>query len=411
MGADPGRGTVLSAGQAPQAVRGEPYGADERTARRVPCATDALIDTIEQLNETGGGRLALTRKCIYVLDGAWEGGSGLPTITTSITIYGRGATVMRHATAEAFGVFEVAAGGDLQLHQLTVSGGKSADAPGLNGGGGVLVQQGGQVGLDRVMLTKNTVADTSKQNGGALYNLGVSVIENSVLTQNVAYDGGAVFNASGAELVVRKSNLTQNTATNTGGALHQGAQAVIKDSLFSDNRSEGESGGAIYNVNTDLQVFRTTFLRNTAADDGGALINKGSGTLTMKGVKISNNIAKVYGGGLYVEGNALIEDTYIRGNVATDARGGAIYINEAGTVVVRRTVITRNQAGETAGGVQIEDGSVTLAGTRITKNLSGIQPGGVLSLVPITVTGKTIIKGNLPTNCAGGIEPIPGCTD
>ncbi|MFE9254839.1 right-handed parallel beta-helix repeat-containing protein [Streptomyces sp. NPDC006879] len=406
--------TALSSSAGSHAHRLGASGGNEQSATRIPCETDALIDAITELNETGGGHLALSKKCTYVLDEAAQGGSGLPTVTAPITIHGAHATLLRRDTAEAFGIFTVADGGKLELRQLTVSGGECADEPGLDGGGGIFVQQGGRVGLDRVNLTGNTVADTTTQSGGALYNHGVAVIENSTLSQNVAYDGGAVFNAPGAELAVTKSKLTHNTATNTGGALHQGAQAVIKDSLFSDNRSEGESGGAIYNLDTDLRVLRTAFLRNLAADDGGALINKGSGTLTMKDAKIRDNNADSYGGGLYVEGNALIEDTYIEANVATNARGGGIYVNEAGEVVIRRTTITRNRAvgsGATAGGLQVEDGSITLADTRITENFSDLKPGGVMSLVPVVVTGKTVIKGNQPTNCSGSIEPVPGCTD
>src|SRR5262249_59433862 len=90
-------------------------------------------------------------KAAYIIgavDGSWHGSTGLPPITSAVTIEGNGAGIERSSTSAPFRLFFVSGGFDpavgrpagiLTLHNLTVIGGLGPGAPGyvgaLSGGG------------------------------------------------------------------------------------------------------------------------------------------------------------------------------------------------------------------------------------------------------------------------------------
>lgn len=105
-------------------------------AVQVPCDQDELLGALVRANANGGGTLELAASCTYTLTGH-EAGTGLPVITQPITIDGNGSTIVRAADAADFRIFDVAAGGDLRLRDLTVQGGvaTSVTAAGTDPGG------------------------------------------------------------------------------------------------------------------------------------------------------------------------------------------------------------------------------------------------------------------------------------
>ena len=111
---------------------------------------------------------------IYTLlqrDNAAFGFNGLPSIDSHVIIEGSGATLERSAGAPAFRLLHVAVGGQLELRDLWLRGGRAA-----GGGGG-----GGGAGL-----------------GGAVVNEGTLLIERCTISANVAVGGsGASANNAG----------------------------------------------------------------------------------------------------------------------------------------------------------------------------------------------------------------------
>ncbi|GAA4979258.1 hypothetical protein [Actinopolymorpha pittospori] len=97
-------------------------------AVQVPCDQDELIAALVRADANGGGTLELALACTYALT-AHEAGTGLPMITQPITIDGNGSTIVRAGNAADFRIFEVAAGGDLRLRDLTVRGGAATAPP------------------------------------------------------------------------------------------------------------------------------------------------------------------------------------------------------------------------------------------------------------------------------------------
>ena len=97
----------------------------------VPCDVNQLITTITTANGNGvADTITLALGCTYTLTTTNNGNNGLPSITTTITINGNGATIQRDlsftcpdGTNPEFRIFHVAGSGDLTLKDLTVSNG------------------------------------------------------------------------------------------------------------------------------------------------------------------------------------------------------------------------------------------------------------------------------------------------
>ncbi len=128
------------------------------------CAAGSGADTIE---------LTASSYEVTTVDNAFFGYTGLPTITSAITIEGNGGAIFRDGGAPAMRLLAVAAGGNLTLKDTVLTDGRAQGGDGGNdsasddGGGG-----GGGAGL-----------------GGAIYNRGVLSLKRVTLRDNTAQGG------------------------------------------------------------------------------------------------------------------------------------------------------------------------------------------------------------------------------
>lgn len=123
--------------------------------------------------------------------------SNLPSVSSGITIDGGGRAI---SGENSYRIFEVAAGGNLTLYDLTLRGGKT------------------------------------EGHGGAIYNKGaVSAINSEFRDNSADGDGGAIFNDG--SLIVLGSGFSNNTAGGSGGAIHHAGFSIALDggARFSGN--------------------------------------------------------------------------------------------------------------------------------------------------------------------------------
>jgi uncharacterized repeat protein (TIGR01451 family) len=145
----------------------------------VACTVTDLINAIDTANgNSQADTLTLASGCTYSLTSAINGTygpTGLPAITSQITINGNGATITRGSGT--FRIFYVSSAGTLSLNHVTVSNGLARGGNGGSGAGG----GGGGAGM-----------------GGAIFNEGtLSLGSGSTLTGNTAQGG----NGAGAAYV------------------------------------------------------------------------------------------------------------------------------------------------------------------------------------------------------------------
>ncbi|MFD5424871.1 hypothetical protein [Streptomyces sp. NPDC127084] len=394
---------------------GDKYGHhDDADATHVECDPNALISALVDLNSDTGGVLVLAKDCTYTLT-VNDGVNGLPEITQPITIHGNGATIQRAADTDQFRFFEVAAGGDLKLSHLTLTRGKSADG---EDGGAIYVNPAGRLDLDHVTVTRNTVADIASDDGGGIYNAGIATVRNSEISRNSSDSGAAFFNIEGKAEII-KSKITGNvsgTAENGYAAVYnEDGTLALRKSLVSYNY--GGSGGGVYSSGT-TEVDASAIEYNHGYYGGG--IYHENGSLVVGDSRVAYNTARgveiFAGGGFYLEGPAVIENSKVYGNVAASGRGGGVYTNLADgeSVSIRESKIVNNQApGEegAGGGIYTSDGDLLrLTDVKVTGNISDAPAGGVNNQGTVETYGKIKIIDNVPTNCeAAGTNPVPNC--
>ncbi|MFD8193775.1 right-handed parallel beta-helix repeat-containing protein [Streptomyces wuyuanensis] len=393
---DPGRGDRPGDGRG-----------DRRTVR-VPCDTEALIAAITEANTRTDRKLSLAGRCTYTLTVNQGGsGNGLPRIVQPITIDGNGATITRDPGAPDFRILQIADGGDLDLSDVTISGGRN---PNSEDGAGILVEEAGRLLLEKVTLSGNTATNAD---GAGLYNQGITAVRDSTVTGNSTNrDGGGVYNYY-AKLTITKTRITENTAEDGGGLYTDSGAVTVTGTRFERN-SATVDGGAIHQSDGSVDINDSVVSWNTAGGRGGAILHNNEG-LHVRTSRITDNTAGGNGGGLSLNAPAVIEDTLIQRNTATQGNGGGIHVATSGTeeVSIRRSKITLNRApgvGFSGGGIYISPTSlVTLTDAVITRNTSHTAPGGINNQGVVTAYGTNEITDNSPTNCAGSANPVPGC--
>ena len=206
------------------------------------------------------------------------------------------------------------ASGATTLVKLEVSGGDSTqlsvdDGGNIRAGGGKLVlrkvtsldsfaQRGGAIQAEnqdsQLILDRTTISDAQAESGGGLsiVNDVTLKVRKSVFISNLAYgsinpavEGGAIASGDGP-VTISDSSFVENTAFSTsvfgveGGAIDAGGPLTIKRALFAANDAEAslsededEEGGAIHfaQQGAKAEIENSTFVDNTAADEGGAL--------------------------------------------------------------------------------------------------------------------------------------------
>lgn len=234
--------------------------------------------------------------------------SALPDLSTDLTVDGPGAAVLTVARGDApgtaaFRIFTVAAGAEVTISGLTITGG-------------------------RVFGGSNSV-------GGGISNSGTLTVSNSTLSGNSTYrvsgpgSGGGI-NNSGA-LTVISSTFSGNSASGfvpvgrsgfergNGGGIANSGTLTLSNSTLSGNSATNGSGGGIDNSGT-LTVTNSTLSGNSAtrAGVGGGIANRDGGKATATTTLFANPV----GGNLVSQAGAAFVS--LGKNLFSDAPGVAL---------------------------------------------------------------------------------------
>lgn len=185
---------------------------------------------------------------------------------------------------------EYSIGIKLDLDDLTIDGnGHTIDACGK---GRIFTCIGQDITIRNITL-KNGYG----VNGGAIYNKGSLEIANSNFKENEANnDGGAIYNYRLSKLSIIDSTFNENKADNRGGAICNSDKnkfAICKSAL---NKNTAEYGGAICGYKTKMTISQSTLNQNIG-DSGGAIRND-SGELTITDSTLNENMANHNGGAI-----------------------------------------------------------------------------------------------------------------
>jgi hypothetical protein len=311
------------------------------------------------------------------------GPTGLPMITSPVTIQGNGAKINRQAGA-AFRLITVSKTGDLTLQDVDVTNGSSFKGAGILNNGTLTIQN-------------STISGNSSQVGGGVANYGTLSIENSTITRNSAGSGGGVSNGGFGSAYARSSV----------GSLRPGASCyyyysywwvygpsgvfcsyvysgalTISNSTISKN--SGRTGGGVLNMAGTVAMSNSTISGNNGlngAGDGAGAFNSGgwfdfygkylpAASMSIADSTISKNSAE-RGGGIFNQGILTIQGSTISGNKASDDGGGIFNSSDsnapAGDLSLVDNTITQNRATDSGGGV-FNEGTLNVTDSTISGN-------------------------------------------
>jgi hypothetical protein len=300
----------------------------------------ANIITVTNTNDSGPGSLRQAMADANdgdiinaaVVSGSIKLSSGELLVNKNLTINGPGAEKLAVENTRLSRVFEIASGEIVTISGLAINNGRSVV-------------------------------------GGAIYNAGILEVMDCRISANEAGGlrerglGGGIYNATGAEIAIINSIISDNGADEGGGIYNAGSMQIARTTV-SDNFVGGafsrptSVGGAIYNGGT-LDIADSTISGNTATGTlqsggiGGGVFN--SGTLVITNSTISDNLAGAtgalpgYGGGISNgSGNVVIQNSTINHNTADgpggSGFGGNILIAGA-TLEIGNTILNTGSGG------------------------------------------------------------------
>ncbi len=190
-------------------------------------------------------------------------------------------------------------------------------------------------------LSKNVTID-----GSAL----ASPITISGDTDNDGTGNVRVFHVSYVTASMIALNITKGISTGYyggGGIWNEGGTLTVKNVTFSQNVAYGGGGGinnnGIYNASI-LAVINSTFSNNSGGDGGG--ISNYGGILNVTNSTFSGNYAS-HGGGIYGSSLTITNSTF-SGNIATlsgNSNGGGVY-NTTGSIHFANNIIANSTGGD-----------------------------------------------------------------
>jgi|GEM_PF-756279 len=390
----------------------------------------------------GADILNLGLNTTYALTEVINNQTGLPLISSVITINGNDSTITRSTAPNtpSFRLLRVTADGYLKLNKITLTGGIASyddNKPKANRQGGAILNKG-TVTLNECIITNNqaeygggiankghltlnhsTISNNGKSSvfgfpayaGGGILNDGILVLNDSTVFNNgydgafgfdYTRDGGGILNRR--SMTINNSTISGNAAQSNGG-IHNIGTMVLNKSTVSNNSSSYNSplnGAGIANSG-NLTLSNSTISNNSTRNyygqgGVGGIVNTGKITLSRSIVK---NNKGIYSSGIWnvAEGNMRLENSSVSNNFSF---GGPAFVN-LGKMVAVDSTISHNGGEYSGNGGTSNYGTMTVSNSRIVNNHGGNNgfAGGLRNGGKLTIS-DSIISGNINIAESGG---------
>jgi predicted outer membrane repeat protein len=174
-------------------------------------------------------------------------------------------------------------------------------------------------------------------------------MQSCVLLNNSAAQFGGALYIQRAIAALDNSTYIDNTAGEQGGTIYQTGEIDMQDSFCNMTSSRffnnsASRGGAIHQDKGILVLSHSILSSNTALRSaGGAIWSSELSSLTVNTAEFSMNAAAVDGGALSIEGNSSITDTHFSNNSAAQY-GGAVMVKSTGATTFSTCAFSGNSA-------------------------------------------------------------------
>ncbi len=292
----------------------------------------------------------------------------------------------------------------------------------INSGGGMFVYDS-EPSISNCSFVFNSVSGSGVLPGGGgmcvRTSSSASITDCIFIGNSAKYSGGGIFIEWSSFVSITNCVFRDNSATGqpngpndlegkgAGILLFEGSTATIIDSVFTGNSAESEAGAVLVANRCNVSATNCVFTGNSAAN-GGAIVSKPEGTLTLLHCSLSGNSAtgihNTDVGSLIIVGDGSITNSIIWGNIGATPRltGPAI------------TVKHTNIEGGYSGGVNIIDADPLFADPDGADNIFGTADDNLrlqLGSPSIDSGDSTEVPTGLTTDLDGNPRIINGVVD
>lgn len=299
----------------------------------------------------------------------------------------------RFSTAEGTTFF-------VNLASLDLSNVVIQDSSGIQGG--AIHMQGSRGTLENLSIVNNQATEA----GGGLYlQASAPVLINVELAGNEAERGGAIYTFYG-RATVESSLLEENLAVYGGALYSRVSWNHLEDSRILDNTADQGAGSFGYQ-NDESTFLRVEIAHNKTNGESelgaGLMISNSAQTFTSSQIH-GHRTAR--GAGVYMlnDFGSLFENCLFYNNIATD-RGGAFYLQYSDPVLLNSAVYD-NLATNTGAGMYLDGSGPLLHYSVLVNNVAGVHGGGIHQEAPIwegatlpnVVSSGSVLAFNTPDN-------------
>lgn len=313
----------------------------------------------------------------------------------------------------------ISMGGEVTLSNSLIQGNSTADPSNLgvrSTGGGMLMGVG-----DLTLNNTQIISNTAREGGGIDYQaLSCSggftqlTLSGGTFDDNFAYDVGGALSVKGSgvtvcPVILENVTVTDNRAHSGGGVHLTGGEIIIDNSTISGNRATVLGGGistALFTVSGDIRNTQITQNVAEASGDGGGIHVGRLATITLDATSaVTSNTAGEFGGGVYNDGQLLLDGGSINSNDALS--GGGVYVDQNGTLTATGGSISHNDATDGGGvfainQVILQDGA-TVSGNDATLGAGVYLHRLVSGQIGRLTTHNAHIDDNTSTGSGAGI--------
>lgn len=216
-------------------------------------------------------------------------------------------------------------------------------------------------------------------------------------------DGG-VYARDGSSASLSRSLFANNTHSTYGVITILSSNATVRGCSFDGNI--GSSAGAFYVIGSNLSIRLSSFTNNVGLSGGGVYVSSPS-SLHISSTQFSNNIARSIGGGVYVGSSVVstLENVTCDGNYAT-VYGGCLASSSTSSVIISSSSITSNIASSSGAGSFLQ-GRAILTDSYIYNN-TGMTSGGGIGGIGANITIANLRVNSNKAGSGGGIHLVLG---
>ena len=306
-----------------------------------------------------------------------NGGAAIMNNGANFEIYN---SILANNTAMQGGAIMNNGGANLEIHDSIIANNSA------RGDGGAIHNNGANA---NIKIYNTLIANNSGNSGGVVRNSGTVEIYDSILVNNSARSmGGAIYAATGSEVLIENSTVANNTARSNGDAIYAANNNVlvnITDSTFINND--------IYRGNVSVNVGNFTAL--------DYIIGITSGSITLNGdVIIADEEATAYANGITIDRNIIID-----GNGHTiDARNLARIFNIASGVTVTLQNVNLVNGQATQGGAILNNGELLVSNANFTDNTAASWGGAIYNNGDLTVTSSNFDSNDITNRGSSSVD-------